>query len=82
VLAVNYQEGERTVRRFVETTGLTLPVALDADGSATRAWTTRMFPSTVLVARDGRPRKLVMGEADWTGPAARQWMDDLLRQRS
>ncbi|EHR71668.1 thiol-disulfide isomerase-like thioredoxin [Burkholderiales bacterium JOSHI_001] len=82
VLAVNYQEAERTVRRFVGDTGLSLPVALDLDGAATKAWTSRVFPSTVLVGRDGRPRLLVMGEADWSGPAARQWMDDLLKQRT
>jgi thiol-disulfide isomerase/thioredoxin len=82
VLAINYQESERTVRRFIEDTGLGLPVALDADGAATRAWTSRVFPSTVLVGRDGRPRTVVVGEADWTGPAARRWMDDLLRERT
>lgn len=80
VLAVNFQESERTVRRFVEDTGLSLPIALDGDGAATKAWTSRIFPSTVLVGRDGRPRTLVVGEADWTGPAARQWMNELLRE--
>lgn len=65
VFAVNYQERPDTIRRFVEKLDLRLPVLLDADGAAARAWTPRIFPSTVVLARDGRPAFTLVGEADW-----------------
>lgn len=74
VVTVNFKEGEGTVRRFVQQQGLTLPVLRDADGAAAKAWGVRVFPTTVLVARSGRAVASVVGELDWTGPQARQWL--------
>lgn len=79
VVTVNYQEGERSIRRFLEHTGVDLPVLLDRDGMATQAWTPRLFPSTVLIDGRGQPRQLVLGEVDWGGEAARRWIAALLR---
>src|SRR5262245_22516137 len=73
VLTVNYQESEPGIRRFLERVPLALPVLLDRDGSATKAWTPRVFPTTVLIDRSGRPRHQVVGAVDWTGSEARQW---------
>ncbi len=78
VLTVNHQEGLLAIRRFVDQLGMTLPVLRDVDGTATGAWTPRMFPTTVLVDAQGRPRVSVLGECDWTGPLARGLMRDLL----
>src|ERR1700712_2766026 len=36
VLAVNYKEGEAAVRRFLQATGLELPVLLDREGAAAK----------------------------------------------
>lgn len=77
-LTVNYQESEPTIRRFLERTPIALPVLLDRDGAAAKAWTPRVFPSTVLIDRGGRPRRVVVGEVDWNGEAPTQWMADLL----
>lgn len=74
VLAVNYQEGADKVRRFLDTVlgevPGSMPVLLDRDGAAAKAWTPRVFPSTVLIDRDGHPRWAVIGELDWTGEQA------------
>jgi thiol-disulfide isomerase/thioredoxin len=78
VLMVNYRESERTIRRFLERMPLALPVLLDADGHAARDWTPRVFPTTVLIDRSGRPRAQVVGAVDWNGDEARQWLRDLL----
>jgi thiol-disulfide isomerase/thioredoxin len=78
VLTVNYQESEPGIRRFLERVPLTLPVLLDRDGSATKAWTARVFPTTVLIDRSGRPRHQIVGAVDWAGDEARQWIRDLL----
>jgi thiol-disulfide isomerase/thioredoxin len=82
VLAINFKESAPTIRRFLERVPLALPVLLDRDGTAARAWQTRIFPSTVLVDRAGRPRGVVMGEMDWAGEAAEALLQPLLAGKS
>jgi thiol-disulfide isomerase/thioredoxin len=82
VLAVNAQEHERTVRRFVEQMAFDLPVLLDREGRVTESWTPKVFPTTVLVAAGGRPTLQVLGEVDWAGAEARGWIAALLKGAS
>ena len=53
VAAVNYKEAPEVIRGFLERSPFEPPILLDSDGDATVAWTPRVFPSTVLVGRDG-----------------------------
>ena len=78
VLAVNYKEEAAAVRLFARSLPIELPVLLDADGDVTSAWTPRVFPTTVLVARSGIPTHTVVGEMDWAGPAARELVEPLI----
>jgi thiol-disulfide isomerase/thioredoxin len=78
VLAVNFKESASTIQRFLAQTTIELPILLDRDGAAARAWRTRIFPSTVLVDRLGRARGVVVGEMDWTGDAAAALLQPLL----
>ncbi len=82
VLTVNYQETEPGIRRFLERVPLRLPVLLDHDGSATKAWTPRVFPTTVMIDRSGRPLHQIVGAVDWAGDEARRWVHDLLTSGS
>lgn len=77
VWAINHRETDGAVARFMQATGLTLPVLRDRDGGAARAFGVRIFPTTVAIGRDGRAAFSVVGEADWTGPEARQWLSTL-----
>ena len=77
VLAVNFKEPTASVQRFVHNTGLTLPVLQDPQGSIARAFGVRIFPSTVLIGRDGRVHSVVRGELDWTGVAAEKLLAPL-----
>lgn len=79
VLAVNFKESAPVAQRFVQRTGLDLPVLLDAQGAIARQWQVRVFPSTVLVAADGRVQAIVRGELDWSGPQAAALVEPLLR---
>lgn len=79
VLTVNYKEPPETIRRFTDALPMRLPVLRDRDGTAAAAWTPGVFPSTVLVGRDGRPRQTVIGELDWSGADARALIAPLLR---
>ena len=78
VLAVNHRESDAAIRRFIDETALTLPVLRDTDGAAARAWGVGVFPSTIVIGRDGRARFSVLGELDWTGPEARAWIAAVL----
>ncbi|HET8744918.1 MAG TPA: TlpA disulfide reductase family protein [Ramlibacter sp.] len=77
VLAVNYRETEGAVRRFVGQTGLELPVLLDREGAAAKAFGVRIFPSTVGIDRRGHARFVVTGEFDWAGTQAARWVAEL-----
>lgn len=78
VVAVNYREGAGTIRRFMETTAMDLPVLRDADGLVAKAFGVRAFPSTVFIRRDGQAVLTIVGAADWTGEPARGWVQALL----
>ncbi len=78
VMAINFRQGAGAVTRFVEAEGLSLPVLLDADGSAAKAWGARVLPTTVVIDRSGRAAFSVIGEIDWAGTQARGWLAPLL----
>ncbi len=79
VLALNFKEHPRRAIQFAASTGLSLPVLLDPQGQTARAWGVKVFPTTVLIDRQGRPRQRVQGEVDWTGAPAAQMIDALLK---
>ena len=78
VQAVNNRETDAAIRRFMQSMPITLPILRDADGALTRAFGVRIFPTSVLIGRDGRAAFSIIGELDWTGPEADRWMAPLL----
>ncbi len=78
VVGVNYRESASAVWRFLDTLQVSLPTLLDSDGSIAAAYTPRIFPSTVLFDRRGRPVGTVVGEIDWGGEAAARILAPLL----
>jgi thiol-disulfide isomerase/thioredoxin len=77
VMAVNYRESDTAVRRFLEQTGLELPVLLDRDGAAAKAFGVRIFPSTIGIDRRGQASFVVTGEFDWSSALAARWIAEL-----
>jgi thiol-disulfide isomerase/thioredoxin len=78
LLAVNFQEADAAVRRFVQATNLTLPVLRDADGAAARALGVHIFPTTVAINAQGRALFSIVGACDWGSPAVDRWVAELL----
>jgi thiol-disulfide isomerase/thioredoxin len=79
VVGVNYQEPEMRIQRFLGANpAIKFAVLLDRDGTAARAWTRRIFPTSVLVGPDGRARSVITGEFDWAAEAAEKMVRDLL----
>lgn len=65
VLAVNVNEGEARVQRFLTEIPLRLPVLLDRHGDTPRAWKVRGLPATFLLDAEGLIRFWYLGELDW-----------------
>lgn len=78
VLAQNFKESPATATRFARNAAMTVPVLLDPDGAIARRWAVKVFPTTVGIGRDGKPRWRVRGEMDWSGGEALRLVDDLL----
>ncbi len=78
VVTVNYHEAADVIRRFLERLPFKPPILLDSDGDATFAWTPRVFPTTVLIGRDGQPSLQVLGDLDWASADARALLDPLV----
>lgn len=78
VVTVNFRETEGTIRRFLAQQPLSLPVLRDIDGSTARAWGVKLYPTTVVIDRGGRPAFTVPGEADWSADPVRGWVTALL----
>jgi thiol-disulfide isomerase/thioredoxin len=79
VVAVNFRETDASIRRYLAQWPITLTIVRDAEGAAARAWGVRIFPTTVVIGRNGRPAFTVTGEVDWTGAEARRWITPLLK---
>ena len=56
VVVINTQEAADDVRAFARRHDLPTTVAMDESGDVMRAYEVRTFPTTVVVARDGRVR--------------------------
>ena len=78
IMAVNQRETDAAIKRFMDQMPISLPILRDADGLTSRAWGARAFPTSVVVGRDGNARFTVVGQLDWNGPEARQWIASLL----
>jgi peroxiredoxin len=80
VAAVNVREGAAVVGRYVKNLNLSFPLVLDGDGEIYRAYGVIGFPTTFVIARDGRAVGLAVGPRDWDGPAARKLIMALLAE--
>ena len=69
VLAVNVDEPDARVRRFLDETRFDLPVLMDPNKTATRGWGVRILPATFIVGPDGRTRYRLIGDLDWSTDA-------------
>ena len=78
VCAVNYRESAELIRQFLERMPFKATILLDADGDAATEWTPRVFPSSVLIGRNGQPSATVLGDLDWGGSIAKELLGPLL----
>lgn len=71
VQGVSVDTDANLVREFILQQGIGFPILLDHDGRVTQGTLgVRIFPTTLLVRRDGSIAEVVVGERDWDGAAA------------
>ena len=63
VIAVDVQESDAQVQRFLDELGLAFPVAMDRDGAVAQHYEVRGLPATFLIDREGVLRHRIMGPA-------------------
>jgi hypothetical protein len=80
VLLIDFREAPDRVRRVVQERGYTAPVLLDESGDVTgRVYGVWGPPTIYLVDRAGRLVGRAVGPRDWSTPAARTFIRDLLQ---
>ena len=78
VLTINVAEGEPRVKRFRNEFPLRLPILLDPNGEAQRAWSVRGLPATFVLDGAGAIRSWSLGELDWAQPKILRTIEALL----
>ena len=78
VYAINIEEKADTVAAFARKQNLTMPVLLDPDGDASRAYHITATPTVFLIGRDGKLVAKALGTKTWTSPQGRALLQRLV----
>ena len=80
ILAIsNDVEGERVVRPFIQSLGLTYPILLDPDYRVDEKYLIQSVPTTFLVDRDGVITHQFIGWRNWDAPESHDLIKKLLK---
>ena len=63
---MNYGEFPQRIEPFMKKQNIDLPVLLDTQKDAAKAWNAGGLPITFIVDREGAVRYWVFGERDWS----------------
>jgi peroxiredoxin len=77
IWAVNMQESQEDVARFIAKQGFHFPVMLDLEGTATASYGVRGLPSTYLIDCRGNLLGHIVGILQWMSHATRDLLDAL-----
>jgi len=65
VLAVNLDEPESRIRKFLSQVPVDFTILLDPGKKAARSWDARILPASFVIGPDGAIRYSLVGELDW-----------------
>jgi thiol-disulfide isomerase/thioredoxin len=80
VLTVNFGESREKVSQFLGQENVALPVLLDPQKDAAKAWGVGGLPMTFLIDARGRVRYSVFGECDWDAGESLALVEKLLAE--
>jgi len=78
VVAVNAGEDKETAKSYCDKNNLTFPVALDTEDSVGKSYLIRGIPTTVVVGRDQKVKKVLVGFGPGTEEQVRKAVADAL----
>ena len=78
IIAVDLQEDQRSVQRFVDEYGLTFTVLLDKTGKAGFEYGAQSIPTSYIISRDGHVLGGAVGSRDWATTEYLDFFRDLL----
>ena len=81
VLAVNLDEPESRIRKFLSQMKLDFTILLDPEKKAARAWGARILPASYVIGPDGRIRYTLVGEINWSHEQVVSRISELLPSR-
>ncbi len=81
ILAVNYREGVKNVKAFVESHKLIFRNLLEPRGTVSSLYMAWALPVTVIVNKRGGKVGLVIGYQDWDTPEPRAFVRQLLEEQ-
>ncbi|MFQ8430982.1 TlpA family protein disulfide reductase [Amaricoccus sp. W119] len=77
VITIDVGEVDARVSRFLESTGIRLPVAMDRHLAGARAWDVAGLPASFVFTGSGAPVLAADGDVAWDGAATRARLDAL-----
>ena len=81
VLAVNYREDAKEVKKFFSKYKLTFIALLDLDGKVSERYRTWGLPVTVIINKRGEIVAKVIGSRDWHSSDAKEFFRRLLAEK-
>ncbi len=79
LISVNYGEDKETILNFMEKVNVDFPVLLDPSGKEASEWNVLVFPSTFVIAPDGKIKYGVNAAIHWDDPAVVKALKALLK---
>jgi len=61
IFAINLEEETKTIEQFVKDTGLKVAVLFDTDSKVAKSYNVTGIPQTVVIGRDGKIKKVIVG---------------------
>jgi len=76
--AINIEESRPTVAGFVRKHTMSVPILLDVEGDASRAYQITATPTAFLIGRDGKLVAKALGTKTWTSKEGRALLTRLV----
>jgi len=81
IVAVNVKDKRDDALAFVKKLKITYPIMMDPEGEVGLLYGAFGLPATYLIDRNGTVLARMWGPADWSGPAARKLIGELVEQK-
>lgn len=81
VVAVNFREGKKEIRKFFDELGLTFTALLDKEGKVSEEYGAWSIPVSYFINRNGEFMGKVMGSREWDSSEAKTFFRGLLAEK-